>query len=144
MNRIILTGRLTRDPDMRIYGDDKKLCRYSIAVNRRFANAEGIREADFFDCVSFGGSAEFVAKHFHKGDPIIVDGEMRTENYTDKDGNNRISYSVNVNNVEFSPGGRRHDSDPKTAETISGATIEDMDKELGKTAIVDTDDDLPW
>lgn len=144
MNRIILAGRLTRDPEIRTYGDDKKLCRYSIAVNRRFANAEGVREADFFDCVNFGGSAEFVTKYFHKGDPIIIDGEMRTENYTDKDGNNRISYSVNVNSVEFSPGGRKHDSNSEPSETIPDTAVEDMDKELGKSAVVDSDDDLPW
>ena len=86
MNRIILMGRLTRDPEVRYGGaNNTAVARYSIAVARRFKQ-DGQPDADFFNLVSFGKAGDFVEKYLRKGTKIVVEGELRNNNYTNKDG----------------------------------------------------------
>ena len=85
MNTIIIMGRFTRDPEIRYSQDNKPIARVSIAVDRRYKQ-EGQPEADFFNLVGFGKTAEFIEKYFHKGMKALVTGELRNNNYTDKDG----------------------------------------------------------
>ena len=99
MNKIILIGRLTRDPEAR-YINDKKLARYTLAVDRRFKR-EGQPDADFFNCVVFGKGAEFAEQYLRQGTKIVVVGRIESDNYTDKDGNKVYSWQVTVDEQEF-------------------------------------------
>ena len=101
-NRIILLGRLTAKPQLSTAQSGKSYTRFSIAADRQFANKEtGAREADFISCTAFGKTAEFICKYFLKGSPILVEGSLQNNNYTDKNGAKQYSYVVMVNSVNF-------------------------------------------
>lgn len=103
MNKVILIGRLTKDPEVRYSQGDNAMAtaRFSAAVNRRFKNTEGNYDADFINCVSFGKTAEFIEKYFHKGDMIALVGRIQTGSYTNKDGVKVYTTDVVVEEVEF-------------------------------------------
>lgn len=103
MNKVILMGRLTRDPETRYTTGENAMAitRFSVAVNRKFKNAEGNYDADFPNCVAFGKTGEFVQKFFHKGDMIGLDGRITTGSYTNKDGVKVYTTEVTVENAEF-------------------------------------------
>ena len=102
MNKTILMGRLTRDPEIRYpeNPDSKPVGRFSLAVDRKFKR-DGEPTADFFNCVCFGKLAEFTEKYLRKGSKILVEGEIRNNNYTNKDGQTVYSVNVMVENMEF-------------------------------------------
>ncbi len=101
MNKVIMMGRLTRDPEVRYGGASNiAIARYSIAVDRRFKR-DGDPDADFFTCVSFGKQGEFVEKYLRKGTKVVIEGELRNNNYTNKEGQKVYSVEINVNSVEF-------------------------------------------
>lgn len=102
MNKVILVGRLTRDPEIRYANNEKNTCtaRFSLAINRKF-KTNGQYEADFPNCVAMGKTAEFVERYFHKGDMIALDGHIQTGSYTNKDGNKVYTTDVFAENVEF-------------------------------------------
>ena len=103
MNKVQLVGRLTRDPEIRYSQGENATAtaRFSVAVNRRFKNAEGNYDADFINCVAFGKSAEFVEKYFKKGMAIGLTGRIQTGSYTNKDGQTVYSVRVMVEEIEF-------------------------------------------
>lgn len=103
MNKCILVGRLTRDPETRYSQGENAMAitRFSIAVNRRFKNKEGNYEADFPNCVCYGKTAEFVEQYFKKGMAIGVVGRLTTGNYTNKDGVKVYTTDVIVEEAEF-------------------------------------------
>ena len=103
MNKVQLVGRLTRDPEIRYSQGENATAtaRFSVAVNRRFKNAEGNYDADFINCVAFGKSAEFVEKYFKKGMAIGLTGRIQTGNYTNKDGQKVYTTDVVVEETEF-------------------------------------------
>lgn len=101
MNKIILMGRLTRDPEVRYGGQSNMaIARFSIAVDRRFKR-EGQPDADFFNCTAFGKLGEFVEKYLKKGTKIVLDGEMQNDNYTNKEGQMVYGFRVIANSIEF-------------------------------------------
>lgn len=118
MNKIILNGRLTRDPNLKVSDTGSEFCNFSIAVNRRFKDKNGEYGVDFFDCTAFGKSGVFVNQYFHKGDGITVEGRMESRKYVDRDGNNRTAWSVTCDNVEFPAGGKKQGGE---ADAQSGA-----------------------
>lgn len=100
MNKILLCGRLSRDPEVR-YGDNQKAVgRFSLAVDRKFKR-EGDPTADFFNCTAFGKQAEFVEKYLKKGVKMLVIGHVQNDNYTNKDGQTVYSVQVIVDELEF-------------------------------------------
>ena len=102
MNTIILTGRLTRDPEVR-NGSGTTVCRYTLAVDRRFKR-DGQPDADFFNCTVFGKSAEFADKYFKQGMKVNVRGTMQSDNYTKQDGTKVYGWQVIVDEQEFGEG----------------------------------------
>ncbi|MBR5248548.1 MAG: single-stranded DNA-binding protein [Lachnospiraceae bacterium] len=102
MNKVILMGRLTRDPEVRYAqnGNQMAIARFSIAVDRRFKR-EGEPDADFFNCTAFGKQAEFVERFLHKGTKIVVCGRIQNDNYTNKDGQMVYSVRIMVDEIEF-------------------------------------------
>ena len=103
MNKVILMGRLTRDPDIRYsQGENAQaIARYTLAVDRRFRREGSEQTADFIGCVAFGKSAEFAEKYLHKGTKLVVEGRIQTGSYTNKDGNKVYTTDVVVENQEF-------------------------------------------
>lgn len=105
MNKVILIGRLTKDPEARYTQGNPStaITTYSLAVDRSYKK-EGEPEADFINIVTFGKAAEFSAKYFRKGLRVAVEGELRISSYTDKDGNKKWSTNVVVNRQYFADG----------------------------------------
>ena len=104
MNKVILMGRLTRDPEVRYSQGENStaIARYTLAVDRRFRrNNDGEQTADFIGCVAFGRSAEFAEKYFRQGLKVIVTGRIQTGSYTNKDGQRVYTTDVVVENQEF-------------------------------------------
>lgn len=102
MNKVIMMGRLTRDPEVR-YGqgaNSTAVGRFSIAVDRRFKR-EGQPDADFFNCTAFGKTAEFVEKYLKKGTKVVLSGSLQNDNYTDKNGVQRYDVRIIVDELEF-------------------------------------------
>ena len=125
MNKVVLLGRLTKDPEVRYTQGDNSMAtaRFSVAVNRKFKNAEGNYDADFINCVAFSKSAEFVEKYFHKGDMIALVGRIQTGSYTNKDGQKVYTTDVVVDEVEFaggkSNGGETQKAAPKNTDFVN-------------------------
>ena len=99
MNKVILIGRLTRDPEMRTTPSGVATTSFSIAVQRNYANAQGDREADFINCVAWRKQAENIAKYCTKGSQVAVDGRIQTRNYDAQDGTKRYVTEVIADNV---------------------------------------------
>lgn len=102
MNKVIISGRLTRDPDTRYSQSSEPIAitRISVAVNRRFKK-DGEPDADFINCISFGKTAEFISKYFQKGKMIGIVGNIRSNSWTDQSGQKRYSTDVYIEEVEF-------------------------------------------
>lgn len=100
MNKVILMGRLARDPEVRYSTSGKTVAKFSLAVNRRFKQDNG-PDTDFFNCTTFGKQAEFVEKYLKKGTKIVVSGRIQNDNYTDKNGNQVYSTQIMVEEIEF-------------------------------------------
>ena len=99
-NLVVLSGRLTADPELKTTPNGVSVCSFTIAVERRYKQGED-RQADFINIVSWRSTAEFVSKHFNKGSMIGIEGAIQTRKYQDKEGNNRTAFEVVANNVQF-------------------------------------------
>ena len=118
MNLVIIMGRFTRDPEVRVSADSRNaVARCSIAVDRRFKQ-EGQPEADFFNLVAFGKTAEFIEKYFYKGMKAVVTGELRNNNYTDQQGVKHYNNDIIVSSIEFAES--KKDSANNTATNDMG------------------------
>lgn len=102
MNKVILMGNLTRDPEMRYSQGENSLAiaRFSLAVNRRFAR-QGDPDVDFFNCTAFGKQAEFVEKYFKQGSRMLMTGRVQNDNYTNKNGEKVYSVQIIADEIEF-------------------------------------------
>lgn len=104
MNKVILMGRLTRDPEVRYSQGERQMAiaRYTLAVDRRGRNAAaGEQTADFLPCIAFDKAAEFAEKYFHQGTKLIVTGRIQTGSYTNKDGQKVYTTDIVVEEQEF-------------------------------------------
>ena len=101
INRVVLVGRLTRDPELKYTTNGIANLRFSIAVNRTFTSQNGERQADFINCVAFGRQGEFAEKYFRKGIKIAITGRIQTGSYTNKDGQRVYTTDVVVEEQEF-------------------------------------------
>ena len=109
LNKVILYGRIVRDPDFRQTQSGTPVCRFTVACDRQFADKQtGKREADFIECQAWRQTAEFVSRYFTKGSAITVDGSLRNNNYTDNNGVKHYGYVVMADNVGF--GGSKADN----------------------------------
>ena len=139
-NLVVLTGRLTADPELKSTSNGLSVTTFSIAVDRRYRSGEE-RQTDFINIVAWRQSAEFITKYFKKGNLIGIEGSIQTRRYQDKNGNNRTAFEVVVNNVQFveskrDSGAPMGDSAPAS---FSNADVNDF-ADLGDA----TDDDLPF
>lgn len=101
MNKAILIGRLTKDPELRTTPTGRNVCQFSVAVSRNFTNANGEREADFINCVVWDKQAKNLVKYQKKGNQIAVEGRIQTRNYDDKDGKKVYVTEILASNISF-------------------------------------------
>lgn len=101
LNRVTVMGRLTRDPELRRTQSGTSVTSFSVAVERNYKGENGEKTTDFFDVVAWRTTAEFVCKYFGKGRMIVVDGQLQSRKWTDKNGNNRTSVEILADNCYF-------------------------------------------
>ena len=133
MNKCVLMGRLTRDPEIRV-NNDKIVARFSIAVDRRFKRDGDDQTADFINCVAFGKTAEFVEKYAHKGTKFVVEGRIQTGSYTNKDGVRVYTTDIVVEQLEFAESKSSADGNATGNTANSNAT--------SNTSFMDIPDDI--
>ena len=130
LNKIILMGRLTRDPELRRTQSGTAVTSFSLAVDRDYKAQDGERETDFIDIVAWRSTAEFVSKYFTKGRMAVVEGRLQVRDWTDKDGNKRRSTEVIADSVYFGDSKKVSESD--TPAEPSGEIRELPDEEKGE------------
>ena len=101
MNKAILIGNLARDPESRTTPSGVSCTTFTVACNRRFVNQQGVREADFINCVAWRQNADFVARYLTKGSKVAVEGSIQTRSYDAQDGTKRYVTEIVADNVEF-------------------------------------------
>lgn len=123
MNKVLLIGRLTRDPEIRWSQGQEQKCtaRYTMAVDRHVKAQEGQQTADFISCVSFGKTAEFVEKYLKQGTKIAAEGRIHTGSYTNKDGQKVYTTDVVVDTLEFAESKNSGNGSSTPAESVAGA-----------------------
>lgn len=140
LNKIILMGRLTRDPELRRTQSGAAVTSFSLAVDRDFKSQNGEKETDFIDIVAWRNTAEFVSKYFSKGRMAVVEGRLQIRDWTDKDGGKRRSAEVVADNVYFGDskrdsagdfGGMPAYSAPSQAMPMGGSDFAEIGEEDG-------------
>lgn len=119
LNKIIVMGRLTRDPELRHTTNGTAVASFSLAVDRDFKGQDGERETDFIDIVAWRGTADFVSRYFNKGRMAVVEGRLQIRDWTDRDGNKRRTVEVVADSVYFGDSKRTtqaSDSDASAGE----------------------------
>ena len=149
MNRVVLVGRLTKDPELRTTGSGISQTRFTLAVNRRSSGNDGQREADFISCVAWRGTAEAIAKYLKKGRELAVEGRIQTGSYDAQDGTKRYTTDVVVDNFTFigsgansSANGDEFNEGP-SSDIATTDISEDPFKDFGNEVAL-SDDDLPF
>lgn len=135
MNKVYLIGNLTRDPEVSETTGGVPYCRFSIAVNRNFTNADGNREADFFNIIVWRGQAEPCGRFLKKGSKIALVGSLQNRSYEDKDGVKRTVTDIVASEVEFLTTNRSEDDIQE---------VKPVKKERLSLQPVDSDNDLPF
>ena len=140
MNKVILMGRLTRDPEVRYTQTNNTLvCNYSLALNRRFARQGEERQADFFNIVAWGKTGEFCSKYFKKGQQVGVVGRLQTRNWDDENGQKHYATEVVAEDVYFADSRRDGENASSVIDTFGEDLAQSADFQVNAT-----DDDLPF
>ena len=148
LNKVVIMGRLARDPELRRTQTGVAVTSFRIACDRDFKSPNGEKEADWIDIVAWRNTAEFVSKYFQKGRMAIVEGRLQTRDWTDKDGNRRVAVEVVADNIYFGDSkrdnaGSSYDAAPAfDAPTAGGFAAPVGDNQFAE---IDEDDgDLPF
>ena len=146
MNKVILVGNLTRDPELITPNTGISLCRFTLAVQRRYSSNEGEREADFFNCVAWRTTADFVNKYFKKGSRIGIVGSLQSRNYEAQDGSKRYVTEIVAEEVEFVTAKNSNYDDGEPTEKSKFDDEQPVSQAKSKIAKFEPidDDDLPF
>ena len=117
MNKLILTGRLCKNPEIKAIGDNNMVAKFTIAVNRNYKDKDGNRPADFIPCEAFGKTAEFISNYVTKGRLVEVDGEMRVDQYQNEEGENRTFTKCHVNSLNVLDSAKTADGESTATNT---------------------------
>ena len=141
LNKIIIMGRLTRDPELRRTGSGTAVTSFSLACDRDFKSQSGDKETDFIEVVAWKNTAEFVSKYFSKGRMAVVEGRLQIRDWTDKDGGKRRSAEVVADNVYFADSKRSEpdDNQKENFNALSGRVSDDF-----VAALNDDTSELPF
>ena len=140
LNKIIIMGRLTRDPELRRTGSGTAVTSFSLACDRDFKSQSGEKETDFIEVVAWKNTAEFVSKYFSKGRMAVVEGRLQIRDWTDKAGNKRTTAEVVADNVYFADSKRSesNDNQKENFNALSGRLSDDF------VPISEEDGDIPF
>ncbi len=145
MNNVNLIGRITHPLELKQTPSGKSVCNFSVAVERKFKDADGNAIVDYIECVTWESQATFLCKWFDKGVRVGLTGELQTRTYTDKDGNNRKVTEVLVNTVEFADGKREANTNASTnAFTENTTNTNTFTSNIDDDFIPVDDADLPF
>lgn len=142
MNKIILIGRLTKEPELRHTTSNIEVTQFSLAVNRDFKNQEGEYEADFINCVAYRKLAETISVYVRKGDKLAVTGRLQVRNYDNSEGKKVYVSEVIVDSIEFLESKKESIDEPKE-EMIPQEEENDPFASFGNQMTI-TEDALPW
>lgn len=138
MNKVLLTGRLTAAPEIKVTNSGVEVMSFGLAVDRGVKDkATGNRITDFINCVAWRKTATFINAYFKKGDGIEIEGSIETRKYVDKNGDNRIAFEINVEKAGFTQGKARDTEPSFSAPTVPSAPSDDSQN-------FESDDDLPF
>lgn len=140
MNRIILVGRMTRDPELKATETGISVCSFTVACDRKFVKQGEERKADFINCKAWRQSGEAIAKYFKKGDRIALDGSLQVRQYTDSEGKNRYISEVVVDQWEFAQSKAENTAQGNFAPQMNEPALAD---DYGDFTVVE-EDDLPF
>jgi len=152
LNHITIMGRLTRDPELRSTQAGVSVASFTVAVDRDFGGRDGgEKQTDFIDCVAWRQTGEFVSKYFRKGSMIVVSGRLQSRKWQDREGNNRVSWEVNADNVYFGES-RRDSGDTYSSDRSASYTRSEPARNSysnnsyggGFSEMSDDDGDLPF
>lgn len=129
MNKCILMGRLTKDPEVRYTNGENvtAIARFSIAVDRRFKNNNGEYETDFFNCTAFGKQGEFAEKYLKKGTKVVLSGRIQNDSYTNRDGQKVTAVQIITEEIEFAES--KKNEQPTEQQKEEWANIDNLDSE---------------
>lgn len=134
LNKAILMGRLTRDPELRHTQSNMAVCSFRLAIDRDRKGPNGERQTDFIDCVAWGKQAEFVVQWFTKGMMAIVTGRVQSRQWQDQNGNNRTAIEVNCDEVTF--------GETKKARDANRQDVSGMPQDIGYAAVKPPESDF--
>jgi single-strand DNA-binding protein len=128
LNKVLLIGNLTRDPEVRMMSSGRPVCNFGLALNRSYKDSEGNKkeEVTFVDVECFGPRAEAVGRFFSKGRPIFVEGRLKLDQWESKDGEKRSAIRVVLDNFEFVDAGKSES--PSPTDQTTGTTSNSLDK----------------
>ncbi len=149
INRVVLVGRLTKDPELRYTSSNIAYTRFTVAINRPYSNASGDKEADFIQCVAWRRQAETVARYVNKGSLVGVEGRIQTGYYDDKDGVRKYTTDIVCDSVQFlEPKGDSSNSDYEPDEPRgyepNNYNDRNVEKKQSTPKIDVSEDDLPF
>ena len=150
LNKVIIMGRLVKDPELRRTQSGTAVTSFRIAVDRDFKGQDGSKQADFFDVVAWRSTAEFVSKYFAKGRMAVVEGRLQTRDWTDRDGGKRVATEIVADNIYFGDSKRDGAGDfggaPGYSAPMGGRSnyAAPMDNHSDFAEIGEEDGDLPF
>lgn len=130
LNKIIVMGRLTADPELRSTTSGKNVTSFTLAADRDFKGQNNERETDFINCVAWQGTADFVTRYFHKGSMAIVAGRLQTRKYETQDGQKRTATEIVAENVYFGEGKKETEESQNAAPPLEGFNVPEDDDGL--------------
>ena len=142
MNKVILMGRLTAEPDLRYSSKDSSMAiaRYTLAIDRRFAKKDDANAVDFIRCVAFGKAGEFASKYFHKGQRVMVEGRLQIGEFTNKEGQRVPTADVVIENQEFADSPKNGQAAPSASKESNASVMDGFMNIPGST----DDEELPF
>lgn len=142
-NKVIMMGRITHDLELKTTPSGVSVCTFSIAVDRRYQAKDEEKKTDFFNVVAWRQTAEFVTRYFAKGRMILIEGEMQTRQYTDKNGNPATWYEINADRVSFT-GEKKADGQSAPSTAAAPPTYGTAQTPPADFEAADTNDDYPF
>lgn len=144
LNKIIVMGRLTKDPELRRTQTGIAVASFSVACDREFKTQDGEKQTDFIDIVAWRNTAEFVSKYFSKGRMAVIEGRLQLRDWTDTNGNKRRSAEILADHIYFGDSKRDGDGGYQQPQYNSAATSSTGTSDDEFPAMEDDDDDLPF
>ena len=129
LNHINIMGRVTKDIEVRTTPSGTPVCSFTLAVERDFKDANGNKATDFIDCIAWRGTAEFIGKYFSKGRVMVVGGRLHSRKWTDKSGQNRTSWEVDVSDVYFGDSRRDTSNTADEADATPGPQMREVEQD---------------